>query len=117
MSEPLDGMDAMVPDLGSCADLNLGAQRQPSAPTLTLPCTPESCRGASGTSVTAGETGRAALHWERLVLTAHGLNPQSSKSFVQTQNNSIIHNCLPRAQPFPTPPPRVFFLQESSSPP
>lgn len=25
MSEPLDGMDAMVPDLGSCADLNLGS--------------------------------------------------------------------------------------------
>ncbi|KAL2297024.1 hypothetical protein Nmel_015078 [Mimus melanotis] len=81
MSEPLDGMDAMVPDLGSCADLNLRAQRQPSAPTLTHPCTPKCCGGANAISVTIGETRRAALHWERrLVLTAHGLSPQSSNA-------------------------------------
>lgn len=94
----------MVPDLGSCADLNLGAQRQLSAPALTPLCTPKSCRGVNRTSVTAGGKGRAALHWERrLVLAAHGLNPPSSKSCVQSQNNSAVHNCLPRAQPLPDP--------------
>lgn len=57
-----------------------------------------------------GEMGRAALPWERLVLTAHGLNPQSSKSYVQSQNNSIIHNCLPGAQPLPDPTSPSVFL-------
>lgn len=57
-----------------------------------------------------GEMGRAALPWERLVLTAHGLNPQSSKSYVQSQNNSIIHYCLPGAQPLPDPTSPSVFL-------
>lgn len=91
----------MVPDLGSCADLNLRAQRQLSAPTLTQPCTPKSCRGVNGTIY---RVPFLVLHWEqRLALTAHGLNPQSSKSYVQSQNNSIIHHCLRRAQPGTAP--------------
>lgn len=55
--------------------------------------------------------GRATLHWEqRLVLTAHGLNPQSSKSYVQNQNTHTQPSYTTTrpehglAQPLPDPP-------------
>lgn len=61
MSEPLDGMDAMVLDLGSCADLKPaskgaavtaeGPPQPPPAQGLTCTQPQENCRSLNGPSV------------------------------------------------------------------
>lgn len=93
---------------------------------LDPPLHPRKLQGCKWNQPTSGAMGRATLHWEQqLMLTAHGLNPQSSKSYVQNQNTHTQpsyttarpEQSLAQPLPDPLPPSRVFFSQKSSSPP